>query len=69
MFHLMPGSAGSSVGDVQAVEEAACRSHVAQEACSEEEKGPLGGGSERCVCILVACLPLRVAALCSAWWE
>lgn len=58
MCSLMPGSAGSSVGDVQAAEEAACRSRVAQEACSGEEKGPLGGGLERCLCILVACLPL-----------
>lgn len=56
MCSLMPGSAGSSVGDVQAAEQVACRSHVAQEARSGEEKGPLGGGSERCVCILVPTL-------------
>lgn len=53
MCGLMPGSAGSSVGDVQTAEQVACRSHVAQEARSGEEKDPLGEGLERCVYIVV----------------
>lgn len=49
MCSVTPGSADSSVGDIQAAEQVACRSHVAQEAHGGEEKGLLRGGSERCV--------------------
>lgn len=53
MCSLMPSSADSAVGDVQAAEQVACWSHVAQEARRGGDKGRLRGGSERCVCILV----------------
>lgn len=57
MCSFMPGSAGCSVGDVQAAEQIVCWSRVAEEARSEEETGPLGEESKRCICILTpACL-------------